>query len=335
LTLRVLQGIDSLPDPERGRGCVATVGVFDGVHLGHFHVLRRVVEKAKERAATPVMVTFSEHPKEVLTGHAPPTVTSLDHRLLLFERAGIATTLVLEFDESLRQIPADAFVREILLDGLGLRELVFGFDSKFGKDRGGNPESLGPLAREMDFAIHEVAPLRLGGRAVSSSAIREAVQLGELKKAAVMLGRPVGVLGTVIPGEGRGREVGFATANLDLHHELKPPGGVYAAFAMTEDGELRPAMVNIGTRPSFGEDGETVVEVHILDFEADLYGSNLEVFFLGLIRDEVAFPDSPALAAQLEKDALATLKLASKAPSAWRIPGAFLPIEGSSPNDLG
>jgi riboflavin kinase/FMN adenylyltransferase len=331
--LRVLSGLEALPDPGRAAGCAATVGVFDGVHLGHFVVLRKVVERAHALGARPLMVTFTGHPKELLLGHAPPAVTSLEHRLLLFERAGIGTTLVLEFTPELRELTAEQFVRRILLEGLGLRELVFGFDSKFGRDRGGNPESLAPLARALGFAITEVPPLRLGGRAVSSTAVREAVTLGDLRSAALMLGRPVSVLGTVVRGDGRGRGLGFPTANLDLHHELHPPEGVYAALARWEQ-ELRPAVVNIGRRPTFAGT-QRQVEVHLLECEADLYGCDLEVFFLEKLREERAFPDRAALSAQIHADVARAAVIAAAAPQNWRVPGRYLPIEGASPAELG
>lgn len=331
--MRVLRGLDALPDPERAAGCAATVGVFDGVHLGHFVVLRRVVARAEALGVRPAMVTFAGHPKEVLLGRAPATVTSLEHRLLLFERAGIGLTLVLEFDAALRELTAAQFLRRILLDGLGLRELVFGFDSKFGRDRGGNPESLAPLAREWGFGIEEVPPLRLGGRAVSSSAIREAVGLGDLRSAATMLGRPVSVLGTVVRGDGRGKSLGFPTANLDLHHELHPPAGVYAALALL-DGALRPAVVNVGNKPTFGG-GEETVEAHLLDGGGDLYGRDLEVFFLERLRGEKTFPGTEALREQIAADAARAREVAEAAPRTWRIPGRYLPIEGASPSELG
>ncbi len=311
---------------------MATVGVFDGVHLGHFAVLREVVDRARNLGVRPVMVTFAGHPKSLLLGHAPATVTSLAHRLMLFRRAGIETTLVLEFDTALRALAADAFVRRILLDGLGLRELVFGFDSKFGHDRSGNPDSLKPLAQELGFSIHEVGPTRLRGRAVSSSFVREAVQLGDLASAALMLGRPVSLLGTVVPGDQRGREMGFPTANLDPHQELLPPPGVYAALVRRQR-VLQPAVVNIGTRPTFGGSGLTV-EAHLLDFEGDLYGEELEVFLLEFLRQERAFADQDALRETIASDVEAARKVADQAPDKWRIPGPYLPIEGGPAEEL-
>lgn len=333
----VLEGLEALPAPFQADGCVATVGVFDGVHLGHFHVLREVVARARSRSAISVMVTFADHPKSVLLGRAPETVTSLEHRLLLFRRAGIDATLVLRFTPELRELTAERFTRRVLLDGLGLRELVFGFDSKFGRDRGGNPESLRPLSDSLDFSIAEVPPLRLSGRAVSSSFIREAVQLGDLDKASAMLGRPVSLLGTVIQGDRRGRELGFPTANLDLHHELQPPRGVYAGLVRLvgeEEPGLLPAVVNLGCRPTFAEAGESV-EVHLLDWEGDLYGRELEVFFLQRQRAEMSFPDGEALRLQIAEDVAEARVITAAAAQEWRIPGEFLPIEGTRAEDLG
>jgi len=334
----VLDGRRELPAPFAKQGAVATVGVFDGVHLGHFHVLREVVKRAEQRGLMPVMVTFAGHPKRVLLGQAPPTITSLEHRLLLFQRAGIGATLVLQFSEELREISAEDFTIQLLLDGLGLRELVFGFDSKFGKDRGGNPESLAPLSKRLGFDITEVPALRLHGRAVSSTVIREAVSLGDLSRGARMLGRPVSLLGKVVPGDGRGRGLGFPTANLDLLHELHPPAGVYAAFACRPDAPaeanaLVPAVINIGERPTFADAGHAV-EVHLLDFDGDLYGDTIEVFFLQQLRGEQRFPDQAALITQIRQDVEAARQICLAAPEQWRIPGHFLPIEGSRPEEL-
>jgi len=334
--LLILEAEHDLPAPFLAEGCVATVGVFDGVHLGHFHVLREVIAQAQARKVRSVMVTFADHPKSVLLGHAPATVTSLEHRLLLFRRAGIDATLVLRFTPELRALHAEEFTRRFLLDGLGLRALVFGFDSKFGKDRSGNPESLRPLSEDLGFAISEVPPLRLDGRAVSSSCIREAVQLGDLPFAATMLGRPVSVLGTVVTGDRRGRDLGFPTANLDLHHELQPPAGVYAGLVRLvgdEDRTLLHAVINLGHRPTFEGAGEAV-EVHLLDFEGDLYGHDLEVFFLQALRPEASFESAEQLRTQIEADVERAREVTSAAPSHWRIPGEFLPIEGSRPQDL-
>jgi riboflavin kinase/FMN adenylyltransferase len=311
MLMQILKPSD-LPANFTGNGCVATVGVFDGVHLGHRHVLQQVIASANKRNCASVMVSFAQHPKSVLLGHAPATVTSLEHRLRLFDACGIDATLVLDFTEELRALSAADFVKQFLIDGLGLKELVFGFDSKFGHDRSGNPMSLGALSKELDFAITEIKPLRLNGRAVSSTAIREAVQLGDLVATEQMLGRPASILGTVIHGEKRGRKLGFPTANLQLHHELTPPQGVYACMVKVNGSdELVTGAVNLGMRPSF-ENVEPSIEVHLIDFDGDLYSQHLEVFFLEKLRDERKFTDVDDLRQQITADVNAAKNVCRK-----------------------
>lgn len=302
---------DGVPPAPAG-GSVVSVGVFDGVHLGHQEILRRNVEHARALGAVPTVVTFREHPKSVLLGRAPRTLTSLAHRLELFRRAGIEHTVALTFDEELRQVPAREFARGFLVERLGARRFVLGFDGKFGRDREGTPEFL----RSMGFDVEVVPQVVLAGRAVSSTAIREAVELGDLAGASRMLGRPVAVYGDVVHGDGRGREIGFPTANLDLHHELRPPPGVYACFARRVGDERaprgstdvehprRPAVANVGFRPTLGgvRPDAAVVEVHVLDFSGDLYGQHLELEFVALLREERRFPDLTALARQIAAD---------------------------------
>ena len=292
----------SLPTNFVENGCVATVGVFDGVHLGHQHVLKKVTEIANAQNCMSTMVTFAQHPKSLLLGQSPLTITNLEHRLQLFEKCGIQSTLVLNFDKELRSMTATDFVKELLIAGLGLKELVFGFDSKFGRNREGNPESLLPLSKKLGFGISEIAPLKIEGRAVSSTAIREAVQLGDLLKAKCLLGREYSILGNVIAGDKRGRELGFPTANLKLLHELSPPNGVYAAMAKIAGlPDLYSCAVNIGIRPSFN-DAEPSIEVHLLDFNKDIYGYDLEISFVEKIRDEIAFSDMNMLKKQIKMD---------------------------------
>jgi len=285
---------------------VVSIGVFDGVHRGHQAILAANCERASELGAAATVVTFRRHPKKLLLGREPRTLTSLEHRLELFRRAGIDHTLVLTFDEDLRQLEAEDFVARYLVEGLDARAFVLGFDSKFGKDRRGTPELLSSLG----FDVQVVGKVDVHGRGVSSTVLREAVELGDLEGARVMLGRPVSILGTVVRGDARGRELGFPTANLNLHHELHPPPGVYAGRALVLDREGEPsgsypAVANIGFRPTVeGEAPERpLVEVHLLDFEGDLYGSSLEVFFAAKLRDERRFPSLEALRAAIAADA--------------------------------
>jgi len=289
------------------RGAVLSLGVFDGVHLGHQAILARNVELARAANLLATVVTFRSHPKGVILGRAPRTLTTLAHRLELFRRAGIDHTLALEFDAELRSMSPEKFVRELLVPRLLPERFVLGFDSKFGRDRAGGPA----LLRELGFEVDVVPKVVVAQRAVSSSAIREAVELGDLAGAACMLGRPVSVLGEVVRGAELGRALGFPTANLDLHHELHPPPGVYACRAHLVDPQApaevlasHPAVANIGFRPTVaatpGE--EPHVEVHLLDFDGDLYGTFVELEFVAPLRGERRFADLDALKAQIARD---------------------------------
>ena len=311
--MRVTYEAAELPPPPAG-GSVVSVGVFDGVHLGHQAILAANVARARDLGARPTVLTFRRHPKELLLGRAPRTLTTLQHRLALFRRAGIEHAVALSFDERLRETPAEEFVRELLVRGLDARALVLGFDSKFGRDREGTPE----LLRRLGHDVLVVDKVLVGDRAVSSTAIREAVELGDLAGAERMLGRRVSVFGDVVRGAELGRRLGFPTANLDLHHELHPPPGVYACFARRfgpegvfgggEPGDVRSThagVCNIGFRPTVEGVRPEVpsVEVHLFDFEDDLYGADLELEFVARLREERRFPDLEALRAQIARDA--------------------------------
>ena len=293
-------------------GSVVSIGVFDGLHVGHQATLRANVARARSLGAQAAVVTFRRHPKIVLLGHAPRTITALEHRIELFRRAGIDHVVALAFDEALREMSAEDFVAEYLVRGLAARAFVLGFDSKFGKDRRGGAD----LLRAMGFAVEVVPEVRVAGRAVSSTAIREAIELGDLAAASAMLGRPVSILGRVVRGDGRGRTLGFPTANLELHGELCPPVGVYAARARWSDasGErTAPAVVNVGFRPTVAERPASapLVEAHLLDCAVDLYGQALELEFHARLRDEQRFADPGALAAQIARDVGAARHLLS------------------------
>ena len=308
--LRVTRAIDALE--AAGGGAVTSVGVFDGVHLGHQSILDANVARAGALGAEPTVVTFGGHPKALLLGRAPRTLTTLEHRLALFARAGIRHAVVLEFDQTLREMSADAFSEAVLERGLETRAFVLGFDSKFGRDRAGGPDSLRARGHEVEIAPKVV----VGQRAVSSTAIREAIELGDLEAARAMLGRPVTIYGEVVRGEALGRRLGFPTANLDLFHELRPPEGVYLCRAHIvpppeASGAPDPrerigthdAVANIGRRPTVAPDGAPpLVEVHLLDFEGDLYGQRIELEFVQRLRPERRFDSLDALQAAIADD---------------------------------
>ncbi len=299
--MRVLRGFSAL-SPGEFRSPAATIGVFDGMHLGHRAVIDATLELAQELGGESVAITFDAHPRIVLTGRAPPPITSVPHRLALLERQGIDTTVLLPFDADTRDIPAGEFCDRVFRDGLGVRGLVLGFDSRFGRGREGDLEFVRAWAKDKDIVVRSAPPVLMDGERVSSSAIREAILRGDHDLAQAMLGRPVAVYGRVVPGDQRGREIGFPTANIDLEGELCPPDGVYAAWARVR-GVWLPALVNLGRRPTFtGETGEHRVEVHIPGLSEDLYGEYLEVRFITAIRRERRFPDVEALVAQIRRD---------------------------------
>ena len=302
----VTRSKSELPAPQRA-GSVVSIGVFDGVHKGHQQILADNVAGARAMGARPSVVTFSGHPKKLLLGRAPKTLTTLEHRLELFRRAGIEHTLVLQFDEETRNTSAERFISEILVAGMNARAFVLGFDSKFGLDQRGTPA----LLRELGHEVQVSEKVVVAGRAVSSTAIREAVELGDLGSAEAMLGRRVSAFGEVVKGRGLGRQLGFPTANLNLHHELSPPTGVYACLVRRIDAdepqapkEVYQAVANIGYRPTVDETPaeRPQVEALLLDFAGDLYGQFLELEFVARLREERRFDGVEALSAQIALD---------------------------------
>ena len=294
---------------------VATIGVFDGVHLGHQALLRDLCAWGQQLQRPTVVVTFETHPMVVLGQQSPAILCSLEHRLLLLQRCGVDHVVVLAFDAELASWSADRFVEEILFQHLGCRHLLLGFDSAFGKGAQGTPEYL--RSRDWQLEVRVAEALDVAGERVSSSVIRSALMKGELERAEKLLGRPASLYGEVMHGDGRGRKIGFPTANLNLFHSAAPPHGVYLAEAVLQ-GTRYGALINIGRRPTFLDDGDTSysrffneqidkIEVYIQDFEGDLYGQAVEATLHGKVRDERRFDGVDELIAQIHRDA-ATLR---------------------------
>ncbi len=292
---------------------VVTLGVFDGVHSGHQDVIQKTIDLASERDGESVIITFDRHPKSVLSQTRQSCITSLEHRLVLFEQLGVDISVVLEFDEKIAEISAEDFITEILHEWLGAKVIVLGFNCSFGKDRRGNASMIRGYAEKYGFEVVTCSSLEFEGEITSSTTIRKHVLQGNLKKARGMLGRRVSVFGTVVKGSGRGKGLGFPTANLNLHHEIKPPSGVYATKVFVGGKEYN-ALTNIGTSPTFGESmhDEPVVEVHIIDFDESIYGKDLEVQFLYKLREEARFESVDELKLQLERDKMRFLDRASE-----------------------
>ena len=292
---------------------VATIGMFDGVHRGHQKIIESIRHHASANQGESVIITFNRHPKNLLENRPPSFITSLEHRLTLFGHLGVDYTVVLTFDKNLAHMSAEDFIHEVLVCWLGVKCIVLGFNCHFGKDREGDIHLVRSLAATYGFEVYECPPVMYGGQVISSTAIRQAILNGELEPAERMLGRPVSILGTVVRKSGRGKTLGYPTANLNLHHEVRPPRGVYGT-RLSWAGHEYLALTNIGLRPTFtkepftSEDEMLEVEVYILDFHENLYGQNLEVQFLFKIREEIPFTTVEELTAQIERDKETLLK---------------------------
>jgi riboflavin kinase/FMN adenylyltransferase len=282
---------------------VATLGVFDGVHRGHLVILQQTIDWAREIQGTSVVITFDRHPDTVLRARPDENITSLEHRLALMEKAGVDAAVVLRFDTALAEMPAEDFVRDVLVGGVGVVGVVLGFNARFGSRASGDAELLKRMGADNGFTVRTAGPLILEGSPVSSTRVRMLIRSGKLEEAARLLGRPVSLRGTVVHGAARGRTLGFPTANLNLHHEVTPPNGVYVGLVHMED-RPRWGLVNIGTRPTFCEEEQArkTVEVFIDQFDGGLYGQTVEVDLTRFLRTEMRFPSVDALRIQMEKD---------------------------------
>ncbi|MFQ5516404.1 MAG: bifunctional riboflavin kinase/FAD synthetase [Acidimicrobiia bacterium] len=283
-------------------GAAVAVGVFDGVHRGHQAILERTKRRGVELGNLPLTVlTFDPHPLMLIDpDRAPLLLSTVDHRLELLETVGVETCAVLDFDEGMRALTPDDFAGEVLVAAVGATVVTVGSDFRFGSGRVGDVEALRTLGLGLGYYVEEIH-LVGNGAPVSSTTIRTAIGAGDTRQAAAGLGRWFELRGEVVQGERRGDTVGFPTANIEPGPELVVPGhGVYAVLAGCED-ERRPGVANIGVRPTFGGSRE-VVEVHLLDFSADLYGRELRVQFIDRLREERRFADTAALAAQIRAD---------------------------------
>ena len=301
------------PIPALAGGTVCTVGTFDGVHRGHRLVLDRLATAARERGLPSVLVTFSPHPLQVVnSAAAPPLLTVGVEKTECLAESPLDYVVVLPFTRTLAAYDAEAFVDHVLRDRLGLRHLLIGYDHGFGRGRSGDVSVLQALGAARGFGV-EVVPAVEGsdGRPISSTSIRRAVAGGDLERAADGLGRPYAIAGTVVPGAGRGRDLGFRTLNVALpdSHKLLPPDGVYAVRVQTRAGAIG-GMMNLGGRPTFGE-AERTVEVHGFDVTGDFYGQWVRVDLVARLRETQRFEGPEALIAQLRKDEAAARRVLS------------------------
>ncbi len=286
------------------KGTVLAIGVFDGVHTGHKEIISRAVAAARKRNIESVVLTFDPHPAKILRSEVRVrSLMSLEHRIRIIEDLGVDSLIVMRFSPAMANIEPEDFVRNVLVRKLGVREICVGDNFYFGRRGRSGVNELRKLGRSLGFSVNVVKPIRVGNNIVSSSRIRKLITSGRLREASKMIGRRVSVLGTVIGGARLARELGYPTANLNPHHEVIPPGGVYAVRVRFKD-KIYRGVLNIGLRPTFyaPRDREPAIEVHIFGFKGKIYGRLLEVLFVKKLRDEIAFAGKLQLIEQIKKD---------------------------------
>jgi riboflavin kinase/FMN adenylyltransferase len=297
--MRLFHGTDNA---DIARPTVLTLGVFDGLHLGHQLIMQTVVERARAVGAVPTVITFDPHPRAVLHPEsAPPLLQTFDQKIEALGVLGIEQTIVIHFDPAFAEIRAEDFLRDAVVDRLHAKEVYLGRGFAFGHDREGNIDLLRTVSQSLGFFADEVPEVRLRGRRVSSSRIRELLLQGRVNLARRMLGRPYGVEGRVVRGAGRGVTLGFPTANLHPQNRVIPRNGVYVTATLVE-GQWRRSVTNVGTRPTFESSAVTSVETFVMNWSGDLYGDVVRVRFLHRLRDEKKFESVDQLRKQISAD---------------------------------
>jgi len=305
--MKVIRGINNIK--KKFKRPIVAVGVFDGVHLGHKKIIRRLVKKAKRVNGTSLVITFDPHPDKVLHPvKYVPLLISLKHRLRLFKELGVDRVLVLKFTKTFSGLRAGDFVKRVLVDKIGAKELLIGKGFVLGKGKSGGRRRLRRLASKYGFKISYIRMHRISNLPISSTRIRRLIIKGRLAQAANLLGRRVGVLGTVKPGAKLGRVLGYPTCNIDPHHEAIPPSGVYAVLARHKN-KTYGGVLNIGRRPTFYKRSDPTIEVHIFNFRKSIYNQDLEIEFIKRIRNEKKFPSNAALINQIKLDEKKSRKL--------------------------
>src|SRR5688500_5918557 len=295
--------------PPRWHQPVLALGNFDGLHRGHMKIIDRVRRRAGERGGTPAAMTFDPHPPRVVRpDKAPPLLMTKAQKIEALGRSGMQGIAVLRFTPEVSQWEPEVFVRTILVEWLHVVEVWVGANFLFGHGRAGNYSVLRSLGARYGFRAEKIDPVRYKDFVVSSTRIRRLVAEGRVDEAAALLGHHYFIDGVVRKGAGRGREIGVPTANLQTVNELAPPSGVYAT-TVTLGEVVRPAITNIGLRPTFGDVDAPVIETHLFDYDGDLYDRDLRLSFVQRLRDERAFPDVDALRAQIDADCRSARRL--------------------------
>ena len=301
--MELIRGLANLRPTHQG--CVATIGNFDGVHLGHQAVLGQLSEQAARMHLPSVIVTFEPQPMEYFAPQqAPPRLTRFREKFEALRRLNVDRLLCLPFNRALAQMPAQEFIQRVLVDGLHVRYLVVGDDFRFGRGRTGNFVMLQATGEQQDFQVVNMHTFNIDGQRVSSTRLRQALQAGDLAMAERLLGRRYRMSGRVAHGDKLGRQLGFPTANIHLQRKVTPLHGIFVVEVFGIAGEPLPGVASLGTRPTV--DGKkTLLEVYLFDFDRDIYGQHLQVSFLHKLRDEVRFVTLEALKLQIARDVVA------------------------------
>lgn len=298
--MELIRGLHNLR--ERHHGCVATIGNYDGIHLGHQAVIGQLADEAARLNLPAVVITFEPQPMEYfLPDKVPARLTRFREKFEALRRFAVERVLCLRFNRRLAAMTADAFIHQILVDGLGIRYLVVGDDFRFGKDRTGDFQTLVYAGAQHGFQVVNMHTFAIGGERVSSTRVRQAMQQGDLKHAEQLLGRDYRMSGRVVHGAKLGRQLGFPTANIFIHRQASPLQGIFVVEVFGLEGEPLPGVASLGTRPTV--DGKQVLlEVYLLDFDRDIYGKHLQVSFLQKLRDEEKFDSLEALKDKIAED---------------------------------
>jgi riboflavin kinase / FMN adenylyltransferase len=295
--------------PPRWHNPVLALGNFDGLHRGHMKIIDRVRRRAGERAGTPAAMTFDPHPPRVVRpDKAPPLLMTKGQRVEALGRSGMQGVGIVRFTPELSRWEPETFVRTVLVEWLHVVEVWVGANFLFGHNREGNFSVLRSLGARYGFRAEKIDPVRYKDFVVSSTRVRRLVTEGRVDEAGALLGHHYFIDGEVVRGAGRGHELGFPSANLQTDNELPPPSGVYAT-TVTIDDLVYASITNIGMRPTFGDVQHPVIEVHVFDFDRDLYGRRVRLSFVQRLRDERQFPDADALRAQIEADCSSARRL--------------------------
>jgi riboflavin kinase/FMN adenylyltransferase len=310
--MHIFNDLSNLPKVE---DTILTLGIFDGVHLGHKKIFEKLKKKAALLNCRNLIITFSPHPRNVINGKGEiMLLTTTEEKIRLFEEIGIENLLILNFTKEFSQLSSEKFFKEYIIEKIGIKEIIVGYDHHFGKGRSGDVNTLRKMGIEYGFEVTTVEPFKINDEAVNSTKIRKALSEGNINTASAFLGRKYSFSGTVIEGDKRGRELGFPTANIciDDDEKLLPALGIYAVEFMFDD-EKHKGLLSIGIRPTFYSSGKIIPEVYLYDFHREIYNKKISVKIIDWIRAEEKFPSAEALVEQMQKDKIKGLEIFKKA----------------------